>query len=260
MKRLLCLLSMMFLAACGSTPDEGTPIASSPINWDRSPTTVIFRADVEGGTDAEDFLSRNEVPPCTVYGDNRVVWTNEIGPFTTQVLWDQVSDDQIHQFITDLTINKQIYTYAARANLEPASADSPAVETLTIFVNGQQHITDAFGGWNMDYYRSILDRCRQISTAPVLFEPSGAWVSALAQDYDFNAPIVVWDSAASGLNLAELAASGQRKWITDRNVVVLWNTLRSSPPSTQFVEGDAQYVIGLEVPGVTRAAPPAPAS
>lgn len=260
MKRLVCLLSMIFLAACGGNTGEGTPVASSPIEWDRSPTTVVFRADVEGGAGAGEFLARNEIPPCTVYGDNRVVWANDIGPFNTQVLWDKISDEQLRQFVSDLTINKHIYTYAARANLEPASANSPAVETLTVFVNSQQHITDAFGGWTMDYYRSILDGCRQISTAPVLFEPTGAWVSALAQAYDFNAPIVAWDAAANNLSLAELAASGERKWITDRNVAVLWNTLRSSPPSTQFVEGEAQYLIALEVPGVTRAAPPAPAS
>ncbi|MBI5667458.1 MAG: hypothetical protein HZC41_05575 [Chloroflexi bacterium] len=259
MKRLVYLLGGLILAACGGGGDTGTPVANvSPIEWDRSPATIVFRADVEGGSSQDDFLARNEIPPCTVYGDNRVVWTNELGPFETQVLWDKVTDDQIRQFVTDLQINKQFYNYSAKANLEPPSSTSPVVETLTLFVNGKNYKTDAFGGWDIDYYRRVMDSCKQISTAPVLFEPTAAWVSVVAVEYDPNAPILPWDSPASQLNLAELAASGERKWITDRNVPVLWNMLRTSPPRTQFVEGENQYHIALEVPGVTRSAPPAP--
>lgn len=261
MKRLVCLLSAIFLAACGGDTGSGTPAANnSPIAWDRSPSTIVFRADVEGGNAEEAFLARSEVPPCTVYGDNRVVWTNELGPFNVQVLWDRVSDEQIQQFVTDLQINRQFYNYAARANLEPASATSPVVETLTLFVNGKVHKTDAFGGWNLDYYRRIVDSCKQISVAPVLFEPTGAWVSAQAVAYNPNAPLLPWNAEASNLSFAELVTSGERKWITDRNVAMLWNMIRTSPPRIQFVEGNNQYHVAIEVPGVTRDAPPAPQS
>jgi hypothetical protein len=166
MKRLVYLLSAIFLAACGGA-GSGTPSANnSPIIWDRSPSTIVFRADVEGGRAEDDFLTRNEIPACTVYGDNRVVWTNDLGSFNVQVLWDKVSDAQIQQFVTDLQINKQIYNYDAKANLQPPSAESPVVETLTLFVNGKVHKTDAFGGWNLDYYRRVVDSCKQLSTAP----------------------------------------------------------------------------------------------
>lgn len=259
MKRLVCLLSGLLLAACGG--DGGAPAAYvSPIEWDRSPTTIVFRADVEGGSPEEEFLARSEIPPCTVYGDNRVVWTNELGPFNTQVLWDKVTDDQIRQFVTDLQINRQFYNYDAKANLEPASATAPVVETLTLFVNGAVHKSDAFGGWDFDYYQQIVDACTQISTAPVLFEPTAGWVSVIAVPYDSDAPILPWDSQASGLDLAALAASGERRWVSDRNVPVLWNMIRTSPPRIQFIEGENQYSIALEVPGVTRNAPPAPQS
>ncbi|MBC6936361.1 MAG: hypothetical protein DWB42_11040 [Chloroflexi bacterium] len=258
MLRLLCLLSLMLLAACGGSGQTDAPAANSPIDWDRSPGTVVFRADVEGGTPEDAFLARSEIPPCTVYGDNRVVWTNEIGPFETQVLWDKVGDEAIRNFVTILTINRQIYSYKAGSALEPAGPTTPVVETLTLFVNGLQHKTDAFAGWDLDYYRQITDACRQISVAPVLYEPTAAWVSALAVPYDPNAPVVAWDGAANNLSLAELAAGGERKWLTDRNVPVLWNILRTSPPRIQFLEGEERYYVALEVPNVTRSSPPAP--
>ncbi|HEX2905646.1 MAG TPA: hypothetical protein VHO69_02210 [Phototrophicaceae bacterium] len=258
MKYLLCLFSLFILAACGSNNTGGSG-GNGLITWDRSPETVVFRADVEGGTPESALWTRNEIPACTVYGDNRVVWTNELGQFNTQVLWDKVTDEQIVNFVTFLTINDQIYSYTAKANLEPPSDTMPVVETLTIFVNGKVHKTDAFGGWDIDYYRKVIDACRQISIAPVLFEPTGAWVSAEAVTYDYNAPLQFWDASASGLDLAALAASGERKWITDRNVPILWNIARTSSPRLQFIQDETQYYyVSIEVPGVNRDAPPAP--
>jgi hypothetical protein len=67
-------------------------------------------------------------------------------------------------------------------------------------------------------------------------------------------------SGSSNLNLAELAASGERRWVTDRNVRVIWDILRTSPPSVQFNENELPYHVALEVPNVTRDSPPAPAS
>jgi hypothetical protein len=266
MPRFLALIVILLvLSSCQTSAGDasGAPPDNSAIQWDRSPSTVVFRADVTGGSSAGTFLARNEVPSCTVYGDNRVVWLSQAGSYETQVLWDQVSDQAIRDFVSYLTINERFFEYEAQADLQPASSVSPVIETLSLFVSGQQHQSDAYSGWEGDYYTRVLSKCQTISGAPVLYEPPAAWVSVEAIPADqpdtsaFNVP---WNAAASGLSLAELAASGERRWITDRNVPVLWNLIRNSVSNLRFTEGETQYHLALEVPSVTREAPPAPES
>jgi hypothetical protein len=255
---LLLMIPVLLVAACGG---GGPPVSSSGgslIEWDRSPNTVVFRADVTGGS-SDPFIARSEIPTCTLYGDNRVVWTNELGPFNVQVLEDRLTDDSVREFVNYLALNEQIYSYAARQDNQPAQAVEPVVETLTLFVNNVNHVTDAFAGWDMDYYGRIVNGCRTLSRAPVLVEPSSGFVSAQLVPYDSNAPGLLWDAAANGLRLADLAASGERRWLKDdRNVRVIWNILRTSPPNIQFNEDNIQYLVALEVPSLTRESPPAP--
>jgi hypothetical protein len=268
MPRFLAFITiLLILAACQNNAAGGDSSGVLPdnnaIQWDRNPSTIVFRADVTGGVAAGNFITRNEVPPCTVYGDNRVVWLNQVGTYETQVLFDQVSDQAIRDFVSYLTINERFFEYDAQAELQPASSVSPVIETLTLFVSGQPHQSDSYSGWEGDYYSRTLAKCQGISNTPVLYVPTEAWVSVEAIPADqtdtsaFNVP---WDAAASGLSLAELAASGERRWITDRNVGVLWNLIRNSVSNLRFTEGETQYRLALEVPNVTRDAPQAPAS
>jgi hypothetical protein len=263
-KRLLTWIgkvALVAMAACQpNAVDPNAPAAvdpRNPVEWDRNPSTVVFRADVVGGN-GDPFLERNAMPPCTAYGDNHIVWVNELGPFETQVLEDRVTDDQLRTFINYVAIDQGFYSMNERQDNEPASAVNPVVEVLTLFVNNINYQTDAFAGWPVDYYARLLKACKDISVAPVIYEPTAAHVSAQVAVYDPTSPSILWDAQANGLSLAELAASGERRWITDRNVRVIWNILRTSPPGVMFNEGDMQYNVALEIPNVTRNSPPAP--
>jgi hypothetical protein len=257
MKRPFILLIALALAACsGANNTAGQPAPQNPIEWDRKPGSIVFRADVEGGQD--DFTRRNEIPDCTLYGDNTVVWRNELSTVDTQALFDRVTDDDVRGFITFLTINQEFYKYEGKADLEPPSAVTPAVETLTLTVNNTTRKTDGYSGWDREYYERILRQCKALGSRPALFVPSAAWVSAKEVPYNTTVPSMLWDGDAAGLKLADLAASGQRRWLTDRNVKILWNIIRSAPLNTQFSEGDKQYEVAIEVPNISRDVPPAP--
>jgi hypothetical protein len=220
--------------------------------------------DVAGG-DRDPFVMRNDVPACTIYGDNRIVWTNELGPFNIQVLYDQLPDDAVRYLVDYLTVAEAIYTYDAKADLQPPrnqgeDMPSPMYEVIQLNVNGQPHQTDPFAGWDYIYYQRILEVCRRLSQTPTLYEPQAGWVSAREVEYDYNLPMFPWDSEAAGLSFAELAGSGERRWVDSRNVAILWNILRTSPPSIQVAENDRYFQIAVEVPQITRDAPPAPAA
>lgn len=262
MMRVMILLALVLaLAACDGGATGDAAVEGGVITWDRSPETVVFRAEVVGGQRAGMFLARNDIPVCTIYGDNRVVWLNELGDFDVEVLWDKITDQQIVDYVSYLTISQRIFTYDAGADLQPPGADSPVYEVLTINVSGRDHQTDSFSSeaWPLDYFQEIADSCRQVSRAPVLFEPEGAWLTVQAVDYDSTRPLQVWDSEASGLNFAELAGQSDPTWLTGPNLKVLWNLVRTSSPNALFTDLDGNaFEVVLEVPGVhptARAAP-----
>jgi hypothetical protein len=263
------------LTACASEPaavrTDGQPDPNDPlptpadlgvetrvIEWDRSASTIVFQADVVGG--APDLLSeRNRVPLCTIYGDNRVVWTNEVSSYHLQVLFDQLPDEPIRLFLETLVVNERLYDFGGSEALSVTREVQPVVETLALNINSALHITTAFDGWDAPYFQRILDRCRTLSSAPVLFAPAAAWVTVARVPPDANAPVVLWDAAATGVDLAAIASTGRRQWVDAPIIGSLWQTVRQAPPGLQFVQGDGDYRVALEVPNVSASRPPLPA-
>lgn len=258
----------LFLGACqalgggdgGDSGGEAFP-EGQLVQWERDPYAVVFRAEVVGGAQADlgDSYDRNQVPDCTIYGDNRIVYTVFSGDNTSQVLEDRLSDGVISRFVEDLTVAYRIYTYDARADLQPPGDLRPVVEQLTLNVNGTQHVTDVLSDWEFSYYEEILNRCRGLSEAPAIVAPQGAWVTAEAVTFDSSFTSIIWEGEAEGsVNFATLAQSGERQWITGSLVTILWDTIRNNPPTLQFEQAEGAFRVTLEVPGVTRDAPPPP--
>lgn len=260
----IALLMMIALSGCsilGGGGDDNTnadaPSAQqSVIQWDRDPSSIVFRAEVVGGE--QTYTRKNEIPLCTIYGDNHVVWTVTDGSNQTSVLHDRLTDEQIAQFVEDLTLAFRIYDYTREADIASSGDVAPVFEQLTLNVNGIEFITDAFGGWDYDYFELLRQRCADLSQSPVIYEPTAAWISAEQVDYNPNAPSIRWDGAGRGLDLAELAASGEPVWVTDSNVRLLWSVVQSNPPDFQMEQGENVYQIRLEIPNVTIDSPPAP--
>jgi hypothetical protein len=310
-------LSAVVLAACQTVdmdvPSDGAGFLVAddhPIQWQRTPESIVFRADVAGSNTLDPFLMQNEIPFCTIYGDNRIVWTNELGDFKTEVLWDIINDDAIRGFVAELVTTEAIYTYrnppldardfnatlpppidltqaarlldldddrqnrggeATQAVIpvdeplpeptdQPIGEPQPMVEEITLSVSSETVRVDGFSGWDADYFQRVVHKCRTISQTPVLYEPAAGWVTVRAVSYDSNVPIYLWNSASSGLNLNGLASSGEARWIEGNQVVRLWNALRNSSTNLMFLDGDGQYQVVLQVPGITRSSPPPPSA
>lgn len=261
------LLAGFSLAACSSPPappTDGQPQGgSSAIQWDRSPTAVIFRSEVTNG-DTTSIRVRDDMPECSIYGDNRVVWLNYLGPFEYEVLYDIVSDDRIEAFVSYLA-NAGIYNYEALADLQVPSLTPPIVERLLLAVNGIEHRADGFSGWAPTWFRQVVDACKAVSAAPVLFVPEGAWLSAEQLSNPNNGVLIVWDAAASGLDFAAIATAQTPVWITGANLRILWNFAVNQPESLAYaqegVDGfQQQYAIALQIPSFSRVSPAAPSS
>jgi hypothetical protein len=268
-RTLLYAILIVLLAACqppaaptptsvGIIGEVTRPELVDAIQWDRSPNTVVFRAEVAGGDMETAFYARNDVPYCTIYGDNRVVWTTTTIRSDDGVVFDLVSDEAIRIFVDWLINEKRIYDYKTGVDLLVPTEARPVFERLTLYVNDQIHQTDSFGGWDFAFFQEVMEACRSISTTPIAFEPEGAWVSAQEIDYNPDRSSILWDGSAAGLKFAELASSGERRWLTGQNVKVLWDRLRSGGADLQFTDESATYLVAVEVPNITRSSPPAP--
>lgn len=248
------ILVLIGLAACQPAP------APNVVQWERDPNTVVFRAEVTGG-DQDVVAALNEVPRCTIYGDNLVVWTNEVGTFERQVLIDRVPDAAIARFVEYLAVTETIYTYTQPV-LTPSPESQPVIEAITLFVNGLTHRATSFSGWDQNWFQRVVSACASISQAPVLFAPEGGWLRAIEVTYDINAPSSAWRPSQTGVRLA--AASAEPIWVDGAAVEAAWALLMSAPPNVIAVEldeGAAEprfFRVVLQVPGITRGAPPAP--
>lgn len=265
MRRWLMLMGLaLSLAACGGG-DGGGDAGTNPdylVNWVRDPYTAVFRAEVVGGQSSDtEFIRLNDVPPCTIYGDGRVVWTEESPTGgVPKVLFDFLSDEQITTFILGLTVEGRFLTYNEEYLNQLPSTDTPVYEKMTVAVNDVTHVSDAFAAWPEDYYEKFLTQCRQLGKTPRIFEPEGAWLSAQTIEYNPTLPSIFWEAEAAGLSLNQVFASGEKRWIEGQNVRILWKALRDNGLNTQITEGNLDYMILLQVPGVTVEAPPAPAA
>src|SRR5438552_3641184 len=127
-KRLLMSLAVLLVTmtacAAGATSNNAPVSQTNPIDWDRNPKTVVFRADVTGGS-MDPFFALSEVPPCTIYGDNHVVWVNELGVNDTQILEDRVTDDKVRDFVNYVALTKGLYGYTAKADTMPLTDTKP---------------------------------------------------------------------------------------------------------------------------------------
>lgn len=269
MRQLILLMSLVvLLAACQPAADDGgssDPAAdrNNPdnriIQWDRDPYHEVFEIEVVGGEEGEAFWRQNEVAPCTIYGDGRVVWEQEGGDgIYRQVLFDYLTDDQVSGFIDALTVEGRIFTYGTEYDSQLPESGSPVYEEMTLAVNDTVHVTDAFADWPDSYYEDILELCQTLADTPTILEPEGAWISVQAIDYDPRIPSVFWDDEASGLSLNDISAGQETVWIEGRNVRAMWRVLRETGVDVQFTENDVHYLVALQVPGVTIDAPPAP--
>lgn len=253
-------LLLLLLAACQTGPSVPTPIGPvtrpdlvTLINWERSPLAVVFRAE-SATADTISFERRSDIADCTIYGDNRVIFTtpNEI---SSGVTWQRVSDEAIRLLVEELMLEYQIYNQSSGIDAIPEDERPDRIETVMLVVNGQAHRADALGDWPEDYFSQLTERCRAVADAPAELLPVDAYVSVQTVPYNDTRPSVSWDPG-SGIDLSALTE--ERVWLSGPAMQALWTAQREAGPDVQFRQVDTIYRVAVEVPGVTRYSPPPP--
>jgi hypothetical protein len=266
LKRALILIGLIFtLAGCGqgnndaaATPDVQSVVGL--VNWNHDPYQVVFRAETVGGDNTDALYRLNDVPACTIYGDGRVVWTEQsMSGGVPTVLFDVLTEERVTSFALYLSVELRFLTYTEEYPNEIPGSSDPVYEKMTLAINDVTHVTDAFSTWPDQYYDIVLEACQKLAITPRKFEPDAGWLSAQMVTYNASVPSIIWDAAAAGFSFNEVSATQEKRWMEGNLVKILWRAMYDNSFDIQFDENGIVYQIALQVPGVTRDAPPAPA-
>jgi|GEM_PF-610627 len=267
MRRWFVLLGLTFIiSACSALAGDSTSNTeqtnnpsstdndSALVQWDRNPLNIVFQADVIGGDQSGLFAENNRVPLCTIYGDGRVVWVTDD---ENEVLFDILTDKQIVDFVTDLTVIERFFTYKAGFDTLLPSAEIPYTDVLLLQVNDLSHRLDSFGDWTENYFNRILEKCKTQGKQPRTFQPSEGWFSVLVTSYNASLPSLPWDAEASGLSLYDIANMPESSiWLENNLVLPIWTAIHDNSGWVQFNQNGQDFLVVLRVPGVTFNAPP----
>lgn len=243
---------ILILAAC--TTEAPAPTAQPTLRWERSPYTVVFRAETVNGQ-VDEFVQRSAIPACSVYGDNRLVYVIPRADGTVQVAWDVLSDVVITDFATALIAQTSLATLTTGIDALPTGVSASEVEQVYLAVNDRIYRADSLGGWPADFYSQVLERCMGLSASPSEFAPSAAYVAVREIEYQSFLPSVPWDNPAIKF---DSLLNAERTWLSGEGVSTIWQILRDGGESIQFQEEGKTYQVILEIPGVTRGSPPPP--
>lgn len=253
---ILALAALASACAGNATPEATSPPAPSVFEWDQTPGAVLVRVDrlIENEPAVE---RQNRVPPCTLFGDGRAIWTNATPPNGEEVLEAYVGEGAIRAFLEYIVRDQQFYTIPDYAAQELPPASDAALTSITLTVNRDVHTVRSYRDWPNNVYLAILDRCRALSDSPALLVPTGAWVSAVEATRNSDIAEVYWPPAGP-FRMADLAASGEARWVEGPALAQLWTYVRRTLGQVNWLEGDKAYRVAIQAPGVSRDSPPAP--
>jgi hypothetical protein len=255
------LLVGLILTACNNDDQSDQSSESDgPLglfDWKRDADTIVVRLDSQPNQETPAFYL-NSIPPCTLWGDGRVVWSTTDATGAEEILEARVEDDtQIRIFVEDI-ISRGFYTW--EDELIPPSTTNPIIESITVALYDEVHTVRRFSYWPQDGFNKIMEQCRALSDVPVQVLPTAGWFSAYPVPYNSSGPGWLWPPTAP-FTMRELAEKGEARWLEGPLATEAWRSARELRGYAQVLEQDGSaYYIALVVPGYSRDAPPAPAA
>lgn len=256
---LFILILGLVLAACGDETPAANESAESGgslglFDWERNPDTIIVRLD--SLPDQEDpALIANSIPPCTLWGDGRVVWTTRDESGAEVVLEARIDDVTMRSFLEDI-ISRGFYDW--QDELIPPSTTDPVIESITVSLYDEVRTIRRYSTWPQNNFARILANCQTLSDQPVLVQPSAGWISAYPVPRDTLAPSWPWPENAP-FSLRELTQNGESRWLEGPLATEVWLSAREDRGDIQVVERDGgAYQVAIAVPGYSRDAAPPP--
>lgn len=254
------IVAAIMLGACnGNNPAPGitaTPANIPALGWNKSPDSIIVRLDRQVQGESQ-VTALNRLPLCTLYGNGHLVWVNDTPPDGDQVLEAQLDDGTIRTLLDFAIKEFHFYSlpdYAANELQPPGNA---LVESIAVNLNDSPRTVRSYGHWPNNEFQTLLDKCTHSTTQPVLFAPTGAWLSVQPTVGQTPDSPLVWQPSQP-FKLNDLAANGKPIWISGPLLSALWAIQRRSIGAVQWIDNKKSFRLILQIPGISRESPIAP--
>ncbi len=255
MRRLILLILIvgLALAACGDeSPAENDNADSGGdlglFDWERNAATIVARLDSLPDQESAALIT-NSIPPCTLWGDGRVVWTTRDDSGAEAVLEARIDEVTMRGFLEDI-INRGFYDW--EDEMIPPSTVDPVIESITISLYDEVRTVRRYSNWPQNSFARILANCQTLSDQPVLVQPTAGWISAYPIPRDTMAPSWPWPANAP-FALQELTENGESRWLEGSLATEVWLSAREDRGDIQVIErNDAAYQVAIAVPGYSR--------
>lgn len=255
MRRVFLPLLLLLVAACAPAPTPvPAPSTDEPagVEWDARPEAIVFQLGI-AGTSSDRASDLNNVPYCTIYGDGHVIWLNP-GINPEEYLETRLDEATLRAFLEEL-VYAGFYTWEPlQVGTPDGPGDGPPRERIILTLFGETHWLDSPANLPPGTFARLQDRCRQFTDSPVLYVPTGVWVSALPATENASREYA-WSSYAEGfggIRLADIPLERPR-WVTGDAAASAWRLARRGRVLLSD-EGQA-YRLVVQVPGLQPAAP-----
>lgn len=249
---LLWLLTVI-LIACGGDSNDSNNEQRRLFDWDKSADVLLFRIDEIDPTGSE-FSIANTLPPCTIYGNGRLIMTIDTEN-DMEVLEARLSEDRLRAFIEDV-IGLGFYSW--EDNLLQDSTD-PVLRSVSLNLYAENRTVERYGEWPAESFERLVEDCRNIAVERARVEPlNGGWLRAVpAPDAEIGSAIRQWPRNAP-FSLQEVAISGSPLWVDDPAWAnFLWDITLETDLVPVF-EGEDSFYISFLIPDISRSSPPSP--
>jgi hypothetical protein len=225
-----------------------------PLVWDQDPETVVISATFCCGF-VPQMAVTNYIPEVQIWGDGRIVWVVQEDTGSRTVFKAQLSQDEIKELLEKIAA-------AGFFGWEPRYGDFTVTDLADkcLQVNlesGATAVCEYHKGAPQAFHELYNLITAGAGKRGSIYTPEIGYLTVRELGPAVQAgPVdtsLDWDAAGLDLPLDKV---GEGLWIKGPALELSWQAVNTRPWLAMVKSGDRLYEIGLQIPGLSREAPP----
>jgi hypothetical protein len=237
--------------------EEGPPVVVElpPLVWEKDPQAVVISATFCCGF-VPQLAVTNYIPEAQIWGDGRIVWVVQEDTGSRSVFQAQLAPEEVSALLEQIA-GAGFFGWEARYG--DFTVSDLADQCLQVNLeSGSTAVCEYYKGAPQAFHELYDFITSGAGKRGGIYTPETGYLTVNELGPAVQAgPIdtsVDWDAAGLELSLDEV---GDGVWIKGPALELAWQAVNARPWLPMVKNGDRLYEIGLQIPGLSREAPPA---